>query len=95
MLACMHGWEIAVILRNFRKTKLSKSFLFFFFTLFQHVQYATRRLSLCDIRKYRFPAFYGTSARQAAIFFWHTHDTNMEFLISLVRQLELVKSMQS
>ena len=25
-------------------------------------------------------SFYGTSARQAAIFFWHTHDTNMEFL---------------
>ena len=75
-----HGWEIAVILRNFRKTKLSKSNFFFFFTLFQHVQYATRRLSLCDIRKYHFPAFYGTSARQAAIFFWYTHDTNMEFL---------------
>ena len=37
----MHGWEIAVILRNFRKTKLSKSkfffFFFFFLTLFQHV----------------------------------------------------------
>ena len=32
------------------------------------------------MRKYRFPAFYGTSARQAAIFFWHTQDTNMEFL---------------
>ena len=32
----VHGWEIAVILRNFRKTKLSKS-IFFFFTLFQHV----------------------------------------------------------
>ena len=30
-----HGWEIAVILRNFRKTKLSKSkFLFFFFSFF-------------------------------------------------------------
>ena len=28
-----HGWEIAVILRNFRKTKLSKStiFVLFFF----------------------------------------------------------------
>ena len=32
-----HGWEIAVILRNFRKTKLSKSIyfiLFFFFILY-------------------------------------------------------------
>ena len=27
----LHGWEIAVILRNFRKTKLSKSKFFFFF----------------------------------------------------------------
>ena len=35
----LHGWEIAVILRNFRKTKITKSkFLsFFFLTLFQHV----------------------------------------------------------
>ena len=37
---CVHGWEIAVNLRNFRKTKLSKSknffFFFFFLTLFQH-----------------------------------------------------------
>ena len=34
----VHGWEIAVILRNFCKTKLSKSkiFFFFFLTLFQH-----------------------------------------------------------
>ena len=66
-----HGWEIAVILRNFRKTKLSKSnfFFFFFFTVSTCIQCATRRLSLCDICKYRFPAFYGTSARQAAIFF--------------------------
>ena len=74
----VHGWEIAVILRNFRKTKLSKSkFLFFFFSFFFFffnsistcIQCATRRLSLYDIRKYRFPAFYGTSDRQAAIFF--------------------------
>ena len=36
---CVHGWEIAVILRNFCKIKLSKSkFLFFSFKLlFQHV----------------------------------------------------------
>ena len=77
MCACVHGWEIAVILRNFRKTKLSKSkFLFFFFlfiiffySISTCMQCATRRLSLCDIHKYRFPAFYGTSDRQAAIFF--------------------------
>ena len=64
---------------DFRKTKLSKSkisfsfFFFFFFSLNSistYIQCATRRLSLCDIRKYRFPAFYGTSDRQAAIFFW-------------------------
>ena len=72
----MHGWEIAVILRNFHRTKLSKSknFFFFFFSFFfsisTYIQCATRRLSLCDIRKYRFPTFYGTSDRQAAIFFW-------------------------
>ena len=68
----LHGWEIAVILRNFRKTKLSKSNFFFFFfnSISTYIQCATRRLSLCDIRKYRFPAFYGTSDRQAAIFFW-------------------------
>ena len=67
-----HGWEIAVILRNFRKTKLSKSkFLFFSFfnSISTCIQFAPRRLSLCDIRKYCFPAFYGTSDRQAAIFF--------------------------
>ena len=70
---CVHGWEIAVILRNFRKTKLSKSKFFFFFFFFNsistYIQCATGRLSLCDIHKYRFPAFYGTSDRQAAIFF--------------------------
>ena len=65
-----HGWEIAVILRNFRKTKLSKSKKNFFFnSISTYIQCATRRLSLCDIRKYHFPAFYGTSDRQAAIFF--------------------------
>ena len=68
----MHGWEIAVILRNFRKTKFSKSkfllFFFFFNSISTCIQCATRRLLLCDIRKYRFPAFYGTSDRQAAIF---------------------------
>ena len=71
----IHGWEIAVILRNFRKTKLSESkflffsFLFFFNSILTYIQCATRRLSLCDIRKYRFPAFDGTSDHQAAIFF--------------------------
>ena len=75
----VHGWEIAVILRNFRKTKLSKSkflffsFLFFFFFFFNsvstYIQCTTRRFSLCNIRKYRFPAFYGASDCQAAIFF--------------------------
>ena len=71
--ACVssHGWEIAVILLNFRKTKLSKSnfLLFFFYSTSTYIQCATRQLSLCDIHKYRFPAFYGTSDRQAAIFF--------------------------
>ena len=33
----MHGWEIAVILRNFRKTKLSKSKFFFFFFFFNSI----------------------------------------------------------
>ena len=69
----MYGWEIAVILRNFRKTKLSKSKFFFFFffnSISTYILCATRRLSLCDICKYHFPAFYGTSDRQAAIFFW-------------------------
>ena len=41
----LHGWEIAVILRNFRKTKLSKS-KFFFLTLFQH----TYNVQLDDFR---------------------------------------------
>ena len=46
-------------------------FSFFFFnSISTYIQCATWRLSLCDIRKYRFPAFYGTSDRQAAIFFW-------------------------
>ena len=50
---------------DFRTTKLSESkFLFFFFffnSVSTYIQCATRRLSLCDIHKYRFPAFYGTS----------------------------------
>ena len=91
-----HGWEIAVILRNFRKTKLSKFlsfflFYFFFYSLSACIHCATRRLLLCDIRKYRFPAFYGTSARQAAIFFC-TRMMRTWSSFSLVRQLELVKS---
>ena len=94
-----HGWEIAVILRNFRKTKLSKSkflllffffFFFFFYSLSTCIHCATRRLSFCDISKYRFPAFYGTFARQAAIFCTRMIQTWNSF--SLVRQLELVKS---
>ena len=46
-MICSHGWEIAVILRNLRKTKLSKSkFLFFFFffvnSISPYIQCATR-----------------------------------------------------
>ena len=70
----IHGWEIAVILRNFRKTKLSKSNFFFFFflnSISTCTQCATRRLSLCDIRKYRFPAFYGTSPAKPPSSFAH------------------------
>ena len=37
---------------------------------------ATRRLSLCDIRKYRFPAFYSTSPAKPHLLL-HTHDTNI------------------
>ena len=40
-----HGWEIAVILRNFRKTKLSKS-KFLFFSFFQQ----TYNVQLDDFR---------------------------------------------
>ena len=66
-----HGWEIAVILRNFRKTKLSKSkFLFFFFfqlcfnmyTMRDSTTFALRhtQISLSGILRH--------FARQAAIF---------------------------
>ena len=39
----VHGWEIAVILRNFRKTKLSKSNFFFFFFF-----YSISTCTICD-----------------------------------------------
>ena len=65
----MHGWEIAVILRNFRKTKLSKSKFFFFFLLYFNM-YTMRdsttfalwhtQISLSGILRH--------FARQAAIF---------------------------
>ena len=45
----LHGWEIAVILRNFRKTKLSKSkFLFFSFFLNSISTYITYNVQLDD-----------------------------------------------
>ena len=64
----VHGWEIAVILRNFRKTKLSKSkFLFYFFLL------CFNMYTMCDSMTFALRhtqiSLYGTSARQAAIFF--------------------------
>ena len=77
ILRCiLHGWEIAVILRNFCKTKLSKSkflfffffFFYFFFILFQHVHNV--RLDDC------FPAFYGTSPAKPPSSFahaWYKH----------------------
>ena len=40
----IHGWEIAVILRNFRKTKLSKSKNFFFNFFF----YSISTCTICD-----------------------------------------------
>ena len=71
-----HGWEIAVILRNFRKTKLSKSkiffFFFFFLTLFQHVY----NVQLDDFRfaTYANIAFrHFTASRHLLL---HRHDTN-------------------
>ena len=66
-----HGWEIAIILRNFRKTKLSKSIFFFFFfllyfnmyTMCDSTTFALRhtQISLSGILRH--------FARQAAIFF--------------------------
>ena len=76
-----HGWEIAVILRNFRKTKLSKSNFFFFFKLYFNIHtmcnsttFALRhtQISLSGIlRHFRPPS------RHLLL---NTHDTNMEFL---------------
>ena len=79
-----HGWEIAVILWNFRKTKLSKSkifFPFFFLQLYFNIHtmcnsttFALRhtQISLSSIlRHFRPPS------RHLLL---NTHDTNMEFL---------------
>ena len=83
LLQC-HGWEIAVILRNFRKTKLSKSkflflYIFFYYSISTCTQCATRRLSLCDIRKYRFPAFHGTSPAKPPSSFSFAHAWYKQF----------------
>ena len=63
-----HGWEIAVILRNFRKTKLSKSDFFFLlyfnmYTMCDSTTFALRhtQISLSGILRH--------FAHQAAIFF--------------------------
>ena len=60
-----HGWEIAVILWNFRKTKLSKSIFFFFFLLYfnMYTTFALRhtQISLSGILRH--------FAHQATIFF--------------------------
>ena len=85
LIVLLHGWEIAVILRNFRKTKLSKSkflfFLFFFLKLYFNIHtmcnsmtFALRhmQISLSGIlRHFRPPS------RHLLL---NTHDTNMEFL---------------
>ena len=76
-----HGWEIAVILWNFRKTKLSKSkflfFFFFFYTLFQHV--CNARLDDFRFATYANIAFqYFTALRPPSRHLsLHTHDTNI------------------
>ena len=78
MVRVIHGWEIAVILRKFRKTKLSKAnyFIFFFFTLFQHVY----NVQLDDFRfaTYANIAFrHFTALRPPSCHLpLHTHDTN-------------------
>ena len=88
LVSPLHGWEIAVILRNFRKTKFSKSkfhfFFHFFFKLYFNIHtvcnsttFALRhtQISLSGIlRHFRPPS------RHLLL---NTHDTNMEFLIFL------------
>ena len=75
----VHGWEIAVILRNFRKTKLSKSkflsFFFFFFFFFFFLLYFNM-YTMCDSttfalwnRQILLSGILRHFARQAAIFF--------------------------
>ena len=79
---CVHGWEIAIILRNFHKTKLSKSKkkIFFFkhyfniHTMCNSTTFALRhtQISLSGIlRHFRPPS------RHLLL---NTHDRNMEFL---------------
>ena len=76
-----HGWEIAVILRNFRKTKLSKFFFSFFLKLYFNIHtmcnsttFALRhtQISLSSILRHFQPP-----SRHLLL---NTHDTNMEFL---------------
>ena len=79
-----HGWEIAVILRNFRKPNFQNQiFLFiFFYSISTCIQCATRWLLLCDIRKYRFTAFYGTSPAKppsSSAHAWYKHQS-LEFV---------------
>ena len=48
----LHGWEITVILQNFRKTKLSKSTIFFLFFLNSISTYTDRqKLRTCSPKK--------------------------------------------
>ena len=80
----VHGWEIAVILWNLRKNKLSKSkFLFFLFflklyfnihTMCNSTTFALRhtQISLFGILRHFQPP-----SRHLLL---NTHDTNMEFL---------------
>ena len=85
-----HGWEIAVILRNFRNTKLSKSkflffFLFFFFFFFFLLYF--NMYTMCNSTTF---ALRHTQISLSGILrhfcppsrhlLLHTHDTNMEFL---------------
>ena len=81
----MHGWEITVILRNFRKTKLSKSKIFFFFFKFFFLLYFNIH-TMCNSTTF---ALRHTQISLSGILghFWppsrhlllNTHDTNMEF----------------
>ena len=71
-----HGWEIAVILRNFRKTKLSKSKFLFFFSFFYSI---STMYTMCDSTTFALrhtqislSGILRHFARQAATFFY-TH----------------------